>query len=117
MRQLRYRPAARTDIRDILRASQRRFGVRAKRDYNALIDRALLLLRENPTRPGVVRPDRLVEGASLFHLRHARQRGHAPKAPRHLIVFVAHEEMISVVRVLHDAMDIEAQLGGEGGGE
>jgi len=112
MRRTLYRPAARADIRFILRSSQRRFGVRAQRDYSALIDRALALLCENPRRPGVA-PTDMVEGAFLFHLRHARQRGRAPKPPRHIIVFDYDDAALTVLRVLHDAMNIETHLRGD----
>lgn len=43
----------------------------------------------------------------LFHLRHARTRGASPKHPRHFIVFAYDDATLTILRVLHDSMDIE----------
>jgi toxin ParE1/3/4 len=114
MRRVRYRPAARADIRSILATSQRDFGVKAQRAYRATIQRAVRLICENPTRAGVSRDAALTAGAALFHLRHARERGRSPRAPRHMLVFVFDETSITLLRVLHDAMDIAAHVSGDG---
>lgn len=113
MRRLDVQPPARADIRDLLKTSRRRFGSRAKRDYKALIDRALELLCENPQRAGVTRREDLRRAPYLFALRHARTRGVSPKQPRHVIVFTCDDATLSVLRILHDAMDIDQHIGGE----
>jgi plasmid stabilization system protein ParE len=110
MRRALYRPAARVDIRHLLKTSNRAHGTRAQRDYKALLERAIGLLREDPNRVGVKTYDDLPEGPSFFHLRHARVRGVAPKAPRHFIVFTYDAATIVIVRVLHEAMDCDAPL-------
>ncbi len=78
MRAQRIAARARADIRNALQTSGRMFGARAKRDYKALIDRALILLCEKPDRAGVQRRDDLAGAPCLFHLRHPRARGASP---------------------------------------
>jgi plasmid stabilization system protein ParE len=110
MRKLDVQPPARADIRNLLKTSRRRFGSRAKRDYKALIDRALALLCENPQRAGVARREELARAPYVFPLRHARTRGVSPKQPRHVIVFTYDDETLSILRVLHDSMDIAQRV-------
>lgn len=105
-----HRPAARADISDILKTSSRMFGPRARRSYKALIDRALNRLYENPQSAGVQHHDDL-PGISLFHLRHARTHGAAPKHARHIIVFTYDDTTLTILRVLHDSMDIAERVG------
>lgn len=64
------------------------------------------LLCADPERSGVAQRDELDEGHHLFHLRHARTRGVAPSKPRHIIVFTYDDRTLTVLRVLHDSMDI-----------
>jgi toxin ParE1/3/4 len=104
---------ARAEIRNLLKTSSRIFGPRARRDYKALIDRAIRLLCGDPKRPGVQQREGLPDGVFLFHLRHARGRGASPKQPRHFIVFTYDDESLTILRVLHDSMDIEEKAGGE----
>ena len=113
MRQVRTQTRARADIRALLNASRRRFGVRARQDYEALLDRALALLCESPDRAGVQRRESLPRAPFAFHLRHARQRGSTPKTPRHVVIFAYDDTTLYVLRVLHDAMDIATQLSPE----
>lgn len=110
MRRLAAKPAARADIRKILAESERAFGPRARAAYSALFDRALTQLRERPDRPGARRRNDLFGAPTLFHLRHARPRGAQPNQPRHIIVFSYDDDVLYVIRVLHEAMDIETQL-------
>ena len=110
MRRLDVQPPARADIRNLLKTSRRRFGPRAKRDYKALIDRALALLCENPQRAGVTRREDLARAPCLFPLRYAHTRGVSPKQPRHIIVFTYDDETLSILRVLHESMDITLRM-------
>ena len=106
MRKAEVKPEARTDIRALLKTSRRMFGLRAKREYKLLLDRAEALLCADPNRVGVQhRPD-LRAAPYLFHLRHARTRGAGPKQPRHILVFTYDESTLTILRVLHDSMDI-----------
>ncbi len=110
MRRLAAKPAARADIRNLLAESDRVFGPRSRAAYAALINRAITLLREKPDRAGVRQRDDLFGAPSLCHLRHARPRGAHPNHPRHIIIFVANETTLTIIRVLHEAMDIETHL-------
>ncbi len=93
-----HRPAARADISDILKTSSRMFGPRARRNYKALIDRALNRLYENPQSAGVQHHDDL-PGISLS------------KQARHIIVFTYDDTTLTILRVLHDSMDIAERVG------
>lgn len=112
MKRLIVSPDARRDIAAILRESARYFGSQAARRYARLITQAQADLRRDSARPGVT----LHAGATsarLFHLRHSRK--HVAQhsrvgTPRHIIAFHIVGDTIEIVRVLHDAMDIEAHL-------
>ncbi|MET0181272.1 MAG: type II toxin-antitoxin system RelE/ParE family toxin [Caulobacterales bacterium] len=105
MRKSQHRSEARADIRNLLKTSHRMFGPRARRDYKALLDRAITFLCADPQRTGVQRYDE-VPNTNFYHLRHARTRGGQPKQPRHIIVFTYDDETLTILRVLHDAMDV-----------
>lgn len=107
-----HRPAARADINELLKTSSRMFGPRARRSYKALVNRALNELCENPQAVGVRQHEDL-PGLHLFHLRHARTRGAAPKQARHFIVFTYDDATLTVLRVLHDSMDIAQEITNE----
>jgi plasmid stabilization system protein ParE len=113
MRQLIVKPAALSEARNALRRSRAAFGSAAARRYEALLRRGYRLLCQDPRRPGVQQRDGLPDGVFLFHLRHARARGASPKQPRHFIVFSYDDTSLTILRVLHDSMDIEDQAGGD----
>jgi plasmid stabilization system protein ParE len=75
-----------------------------------LIDRAIADLALDIERSGVVH----LAGFGLFHLRNSR-RGSSQRdrvgRPRHFIVFRVLGGELQILRLLHDAMDIPAQLG------
>lgn len=96
--------AAKADIRQILRRTQREFGSHQRTKYRALIEDARRRLQRHPDlghhREG------LPEDWRLFHI---SQQG---KPARHFFLYVRDEATpeLSVLRVLHDAMDIPAHL-------
>lgn len=102
MREVRIAARAHGDVRALLKVSREKFGVKASRVYLDLIQRAYALLAENPTRAGVQAHGE----KGRFHIRHARQRGVSPKQPRHFIVFTYDDTALTVLRVLHDSMDL-----------
>ena len=111
MRRLRVTDTAALDIAHILMTSRREFGRAAQTRYRALFEQARNDLRENPERVGVVP----LEGSTLhlYHLRHSKRRlPHASRvaAPRHILAFKFNDRFVEIVRVLHDAMDLESQL-------
>lgn len=113
MRKLIVKPRALSEQRQTLEYSRRKFGTRAARAYEALIRRAFQLLRTDPTRAGVTQIDELGSDYRFFHLRHARLRGAAPKQARHIIVFTYDDTTLTILRVLHDSMDISDRVGDE----
>ena len=110
MRRLVVRPKALEDQRRILVRSRRAFGARTHLAYEALIRRALRALCADPMRAGVVADDDLQAGVQLFHIRHMRTRGASPMRPRHIIAFTYDDTTLTVLRVLHEAMDVRARL-------
>lgn len=113
MRTPKYRPAARADIGNLLKTSSQMFGAKARRSYKALIDRAINQLREDPLPLGVQRREDLAQTPYTFHLRLARTRGAAPKQARHIIVFTYDDATVTILRVLHDSMDVAQQITNE----
>lgn len=108
-------PAARSDIREALMCSQERFGERAAARYRDLLKQALRDIAADPERPGSKeRPD-LARGVRTYHLFFSRDRARGDlgvvKKPRHFLVYRRRgEAVIDVVRVLHDARDLERHL-------
>ena len=110
--------AARDDIAAILRASAEGFGPKARERYAALVAMALSDLRRDPRCLGSVERPELAGGTRTYHLRHCRRRsargGVRVGAPRHLIAYrIEGADIVAVLRVLHDAMELTEQLGGD----
>jgi len=108
-------PRARADIREALFWSNERFGGRAAIRYRELIRQALHDIADDPERPGSRPRSDLGRGVRTYHLFFSRGRvrrgAGTVKAPRHLVVHRRRgERVIDVVRVLHDARDLERHL-------
>jgi len=108
--------AAQADIAQILRSSAVDFGEVARSRYAALIAAAFNDLLSDPLCPTSVARSELQPGIRTYHLRHARQRAAIPhgavKAPRHLIAYLTPTpDLVVVVRLLHDARELERHLG------
>ncbi|WP_415764367.1 type II toxin-antitoxin system RelE/ParE family toxin [Pseudomonas sp. ZB1P45] len=115
MPQYRISNAARADIVDILRLSQTQFGDRARQRYQALILAALQDIAGMPYRIGSHDRDELAPGLRSHHLIHSRQQAKQPhgtvKSPRHIVFYrVANDEVIEIIRLLHDAMEVQLHL-------
>lgn len=91
---------AKADVRRILRSTREQFGPEQVRKYASLIAEARQRLRANPAL-GHHR-DGLPPEGRLFHI---SQRG---RPARHFFMYYvdAPERKITVVRVVHDAMDL-----------
>lgn len=111
MRRLVVEPPARVEIKKIRAYSRRVFGEGAQHQYGALMQRALDLLCADPQRVNVQRREDLPRAPYTFHIRHARLRGASPKDARHIIVFTYDDATLTVLRVLHDSMDISERVG------
>ncbi|MGQ0532144.1 MAG: type II toxin-antitoxin system RelE/ParE family toxin [Caulobacteraceae bacterium] len=114
MKRLERKPQARADIKSIRAHSRRAFGVGAQHKYGALMKRAFEMLCADPQRTGVQQREDL-PGLNFFHLRHAHMRATPPKQPRHIIVFTCDDTTLTIVRVLHDSMDISERVRDEEG--
>jgi toxin ParE1/3/4 len=115
MPQYRISNAARADIVDILRLSQTQFGDQARPRYQALILTALQALASTPYCIGSHDRDELAPGLRSYHLTYSRQQVKHPhgrvKSPRHIVFYrVANDALIEVVRLLHDAMEVQLHL-------
>lgn len=115
MPQYRISNAARADIVDILRLSQAQFGDQARQRYQTLILTALQAIAGTPYRIGNHDRDELAPGLRSYHLTYSRQQAKHPygtvKSPRHIVFYrVASDEAIEVVRLLHDAMEVQLHL-------
>ncbi|KAB0519778.1 type II toxin-antitoxin system RelE/ParE family toxin [Pseudomonas extremorientalis] len=115
MPQYRISNAARADIVDILRRSQTQFGDQARQRYQALIFAALQALADTPYRIGSHDRDELAPGLRGYHLIYSRQQAKhtngTVKSPRHIVFYrVANDDVIEVVRLLHDAMEVQLHL-------
>ena len=103
---------AQLDLRVIVSSSGDQFGQAVQRRSRLLLEQAIEDVAANPRRAGVQVAGEH-EDVWLYHTRHARSRT-PPKQriarPRHLIVFKVRSEEVTIVRVLHDAMDLPEHL-------
>jgi toxin ParE1/3/4 len=117
---LRISSAAKADIEDLLAWSEQRFGVAARRRYEALLTCALRDVAEDGSRPGVRARPELGAGVFSYHLFFSRKRAArgsavpaigAVQQPRHLVVWrIAEPGFADILRVLHDAMEISRHV-------
>ena len=115
MPQYRISNAARADIVDILTLSQTQFGDQARQRYQALILTALQAPAGTPYRIGSHDRDELAPGIRSYYLIYSRQQAKlyhgTVKSPRHIVFYrMANDNVIEVVRLLHDAMEVQLHL-------
>ncbi|RUI00809.1 type II toxin-antitoxin system RelE/ParE family toxin [Pseudomonas aeruginosa] len=104
---------AQADIVDILRFTHNRFGDAARRRYQALIGAALEAVATDPQQVGSISREELGAGLRSIHLIYCRSMPKIGKVirPRHLVFYrVATDQVLEVVRVLHDSMELERHL-------
>jgi toxin ParE1/3/4 len=99
-------PAER-DILDILRATRTMFGTAQLRSYAALIDKAILMVAENPDRPGMLPRPELGPDVRLFHLELAAGRRGAAAHCLYYTTGQLPDGTIGtiILRVLHEGME------------
>ena len=107
--------AARSDIHEALMWSQERFGERAAARYRELLKQALRDIASDPERSGSKERLDLARGVRSYHLFLSRDRARGDlgvvEKPRHFLVYRRRGNAgIDVVRVLHDASDLERHL-------
>lgn len=107
-------PSARIDIREALIWSQERLGDRAASRYRDLLKQAIRDIAADPERPGSRERRDLSRGVRTYHVFFSRDRARSDLGvvgkPRHFPVYRCRGDMIDVVRVLHDARDLERHL-------
>jgi toxin ParE1/3/4 len=92
-----------------------RFGERSVARYRDLLKQAIRDIAADPGRPGSKeRPD-LARGIWTYHLAFSRDRAASDlgivRKPRHFLVYRRRgDDLIDVVRVLHDARDLQRHL-------
>ena len=108
-------PAAQDDMREALKWSEEKFGERAAWRYKALLKQALRDIQADPERPGSRERPELAAGLRAYHLQFSRNRVRTPPGivsnPRHFVIYRRHERTaIEVVRILHDARELNCHL-------
>jgi toxin ParE1/3/4 len=93
---------ARRDLGRIFRDSETRFGLAARKRYQALVGQAIRDLMADPTRLGT----QADSGRIHYHLRYSKNRvaGEKVRDPRHLLVVRIDGSLMMVLAIVHDAM-------------
>jgi toxin ParE1/3/4 len=107
-------PPARNDIREALVWRRECFGEREAARYRDLLKQAIRDIAADPERPGSKDRPELACGIRTYHLAFSRDRARndlgVVNTPRHFLVYRRRGDVIDVVRVLHDARDLERHL-------
>jgi len=105
---VRLTAAAEADFEDILRWTLDQFGERQARIYAETVSAALSDLSAGPTIVGARKRDDILKGIFSLHVARKGNKG------RHFVMFrvgrASDREVIDVLRILHDAMDLQRQL-------
>jgi toxin ParE1/3/4 len=105
---VRLTAAAEGDFRQIVHWTSRQFGDRQALVCAATLSAALEALADGPKTAGVQRRDDIARGLMVLHVARKRRKG------RHFVIFRAGrdgmQQYVEVLRVLHDAMDVQAHL-------
>ncbi|MFC5342801.1 type II toxin-antitoxin system RelE/ParE family toxin [Brevundimonas staleyi] len=112
MRRILLDITARFDTVAVVNTSFTSFGRLAADRYGVLINQAYRDLAMDPERVGA-KP--FENGIYLYHLRNSRKGTPPPDRvarPRHLIAYRFDDEMIQIIRLLHDRMDVAAHVQG-----
>jgi toxin ParE1/3/4 len=113
--QLRLSALAQRDIAALLEWSREQFGEKGRVRYEALLRQAVVDVAADPERMGTHQRPELAASVRTYHLRYSRdrvKRSHGQvRSPRHLLAYrIVESGMIEIVRVLHDAMDLDRHL-------
>lgn len=109
MRRLDVSVRAKREIDDILLTSEERHGPRTAQRYRELF--AFDELVADPLRPSTRPSGR--RGVRLHLLRSTAKRlgpAGGVRSPPHLIAFIFDDTQLTIIRVLHDAMDLPQRL-------
>jgi toxin ParE1/3/4 len=108
-------PKARNDIAGILAWTEENYGPEFLTRYAKLIATAIEQIAENPERSGSIQQPEIAEHCRTYHLYYSRKStGRAKdriRQPRHFLLYrVIESNIVEIGRVLHDSMDLEANL-------
>ncbi|KES20039.1 MULTISPECIES: type II toxin-antitoxin system RelE/ParE family toxin [Pseudomonas] len=104
---------AQTDLIDILRYTQAKFGENARRRYQGLIQAAFVSVAAEPERIGSLDRKQLAAGLRSLHLLYCRTESQSGRVdrPRHVVFYrLGNDQVVEIVRILHDAMEVERHL-------
>ena len=89
-----------------------KFGELTSLRYDGLMEAALGDLLAEPTRLGVRQHPAMPRGVFVYHLRFSPRKptGAGVEKPRHFFVFRVDADILTVLRVLHDSMDLAAHV-------
>ncbi len=105
---VRLTDAAEGDFQDILRWTVANFGAAQARTYAETLSAAIEALAVGPTIPGATQRQDVAKGLMTMHVARKGKKG------RHLVLFRVgpdqKQQAIEVLRILHDAMDLQRHL-------
>lgn len=106
---------ARRDIANILAWTEGNFGPRAFMRYARLIASAIDRIADNPDLAGSIQRPEIAPNCRTYHLffsrKSAGRTGAGVRQPRHFVVYrVTESNIVEIGRVLHDSMDLPANL-------
>lgn len=113
MARFRLARPAQIDLANILATSAERWGAEGRQRYTALLAAAMRHVAAEPSGPLTrKRPELRSSGIRSFHVRHAhRSEGAQVRRPVHVLYYrVAEEDLIDIIRVLHERMDPSRHL-------
>jgi len=109
---VRLTDAAEGDFQDILRWTVVHFGEAQARSYAETLSAAIEALAVGPTIPGATQRQDIAEGLVTLHVARKGKKGRS--LGRHLVLFRVgldqKQQAIEVLRILHDAMDLQRHL-------
>jgi toxin ParE1/3/4 len=96
---------AEQDYIEIVRWTKKSFGEAQARTYSETVSLAIQALKDGPDILGNKLRDEIEPGIRTLHVARSGRKG------RHLVVFrVGGEQIIDVLRLLHDSMDLPRHL-------
>ena len=100
------------DVAAIQDWTSAKFGELTSLRYDSLMEAALGDLLAEPTRLGVRHHPAMPQGVFVYHLRFSRKKPTRAgvENPRNFFVFRVDADVLTVLRVLHDSMDLAAHL-------
>jgi toxin ParE1/3/4 len=101
-----------SDIEGILEYTASAFGLRQVGVYEDLITRAIILVAQNPDRPGSKLRKDIDAGVRAFHIERAGRRAGAGSHVLYYTLGLVDESRTGVIilRVLHDSMEPAARV-------